>query len=87
MMTAVMLRTGLFPEYSRLFYLDCNIRRVGNDVEHSRTLLRLGDKRLDISPRGVGIDIIGYLDTVETVTYIAVDTEDALNIHAAFQGR
>ena len=87
MMTAVMLRTGLFPEYSRLFYLDRNIRRVGNDVEYGRTLLRLGDKRLDISPRSVGVYIVAYLDTVETITYIAVDTEDALNIHAAFQGR
>ncbi len=87
MMTAVMLRTDLFPVYSRLFYLDRNIRRVGNDVEHGRTLLRLGDKCLDISPRSVGINIVGYLDPVETVTHIAVDTEDALNIHAAFQGR
>src|SRR5262249_31952232 len=63
------------------------VGRIGHDVVHGRAFLRLRDERLDIFLRSVGIDLEGNLDVVVAVAYVAVDTEDAVEIHLPFELR
>src|SRR3954454_5017237 len=46
---------------------DGHVRRVGDDVEHRRALLRLGDERLDLAGGGVGVDLEVDVDATEAV--------------------
>src|SRR5580658_1724835 len=69
----------------RLDDLDCHVGRIGHDVVHGRAFLRLRDERLDVLLRGVGIDMEGDLDVVVTVTDVAVDAQDAVQIHLALE--
>src|SRR5688572_2694667 len=67
--------------------LDRNVRRVRDDVVHGRSLLRLRDERFDVLLRGVGVYVERHLDVVVAVAHVAVDTEDALDVHRAFELR
>src|SRR5215470_8965716 len=92
MTTVVILRTAQLPDAASgggllLVHLDRDVRRVGDDVKDRRTLLRLGDQGLDLVLGGVGIDVVGDLDAAEAVADVAVDAEDALQVHGAFDGR
>ena len=39
--------------------------------------------RPDLVGRRVGVDVVGHLDAVEAVAHVAVDAEDALDVHPA----
>src|SRR5580658_2973344 len=65
--------------------LDGYVGRIGDDVVDSRAFLRLRDERFDILLRRVGIDVEGDLDVAVAVAYIAVDAQDALEIHLALE--
>src|SRR5215467_12364109 len=67
--------------------LDSDVRRVRESVEHRRALLRLGDKRLDLLLRGVGVDGESHLDVVVAVADVAVGTEDPADVVRAFDRR
>src|SRR5438128_1565028 len=67
--------------------LDRDVRRVRDDVVDGRSLLRLCDERLDVFLRRVGVDVERHLDVVVAVAHIAVDAEDALDVHRAFELR
>src|SRR4051794_25448864 len=67
--------------------LDRDIRRVGNDVVHGRSLLGLGDDRLDLVGGRVGVDVVGHLDAAEPVANVTVDPENAGYVHVAFECR
>src|SRR5215207_3542942 len=67
--------------------LDGDVRRVGDDVVHRRSLLRLSDERLDLIRRGVGVDVVRHLDAAEPVADITVDPEDPGDVHVAFERR
>src|ERR1700676_4698152 len=66
---------------------DGDIRRIGHDVIDRRPLLRLRNQRFDIFAFRVGIDLVSHLDAAEAVADIAVDAEDALQIHVPLDGR
>src|SRR6516164_7324417 len=60
---------------------DEDVRRVGDDVEYGRPLLRLGDKRLDVVLARIGADVEMNPDGAEATAHIVVHAEDALNVH------
>src|SRR5215469_11374196 len=66
---------------------DRDVGRVGHDVVHGRAFLRLRHERLDVFLRRVGIDLEGDLDVVVAVAHVAVDAEDAVEIHLPFELR
>src|SRR6266508_6216020 len=70
-----------------LAHLDRDIGRIGHDVVDGRTLLRLRHERFDIFALGVGIDLVGDVNATEAVADVAVDTQDALDVHVAFDRR
>ena len=57
------------------------------DVVDRRALLRLRDDRLDFLLRRVGVDLERHLDVVVAVAHVAVDAEDAADVHLAFELR
>src|ERR1700757_3092391 len=65
--------------------LDRYVGRVGHDVVYGRAFLRLRDERLDVLLRRIGIDTEADLDVVVAVTYVAVDAEDAVEVHLALE--
>src|SRR4029079_11786227 len=65
--------------------LDRDVGRVGDDVVHGRALLRLGDQRLDLVGGGVGVDVVRDPDAAEPVANVAVDPEDAGDVHVALE--
>src|SRR6516165_9341706 len=67
--------------------LDRYVGRVGHDVVYGRAFLRLGDERLDVFLRRIGIYTEGDLDVVVTVTHLAVDAKDAVEVHLALELR
>src|SRR5689334_14099121 len=67
--------------------LDDDVGRIGHNVIDGRALLRLRDQRLDVLLRRVGVDAEGDLDVVVTVAHVAVDAEDAVQVHLAFELR
>src|SRR5262245_16407198 len=64
-----------------------DVGRIGDDVVHRGALLRLRHQSLDVLALGVGVDVVGDLDAAETVAHIAVDAEDALDVHVALDRR
>src|SRR5581483_9399486 len=66
---------------------DRHIRRIGDDVVNRRALLRLRNEGFNLVFLGVGVDLVAHLDAAEAVADVAVDAEDALDIHVAFDGR
>src|SRR4051794_906029 len=66
---------------------DGDVGGVGDDIVYRRALLRLRDQRLDRLGRRVGVDLVANRDAVEAVADIAVDAEDALDVHAALDRR
>ena len=87
-MTVVVLRTVPVLRRRRCsLHGDGHVRRIRDDVVDGRALLRLGDQRLDVLPTRVGIDIVGDLDPLEAVADLVIDSEDALDIHVAFERR
>ena len=85
-MTVVTLRNGTVPSVkdSASVDLDRDVGRVRDDVEHRRTLLRLGYQGLDLVGRGVGVDLVADLDLTEPVADLGVDPEDAPDVVAAW---
>src|ERR1700677_4770341 len=80
-MTSVVMRSMARPVASGdlpLDDLDCDVRRIGYDIVHSRALLGLGDERLDILFGRVSVDVKGDLDIVVAIAHVAVDAEDAV---------
>src|SRR6516225_12018637 len=67
--------------------VDADVRRVGHDVVHRRTLLGLRDDRLDLVGRRIGIDVEGHPDLAEAVANVGVDAQDALDVHVALERR
>src|SRR5262245_50518936 len=67
--------------------LDRDVRRVRDDIVDGGSLLRLRDERLDVFLRRVGVDVERHLDVVVAVAHIAVDAEDALDVHRALELR
>ena len=41
---------------------------------------------LDLVGGGVGVDVVGHLDAAEPVAHVAVDAEDAGDVHLTFEG-
>src|SRR5437764_1352230 len=83
----VMSRTATAPRLrARSVHLDGDIGRVGDDIEDRRALLRLGDEGLDLILGSVGVDLVFDFDAVEAVAHIGIDAEDALEVHAPFDG-
>src|SRR5262249_21204884 len=72
---------------SRLSDFDGDVGRVGDDVVDRGALLRLRDERLDVGLGRVGVDVEGDLDVVVPVAHVAVDAEDALDVHRSFELR
>ena len=66
---------------------DGDVHRVGDDVVHRRALLRLRDDRLDLLLRRIRVDLERDLDVVVAVAHVAVDAEDAADVHRAFELR
>src|SRR5215813_2557011 len=85
MTTAAILRMELAS--CRSDDLDEYVRRVCHDVEHRGSLLRLGHQRLDLIGGGVRVDFERHLDALEAVTHVAVDAQDALDVHRPLDGR
>src|ERR687897_3529867 len=69
---------------ARSVYLDAYVSRVGDDIEYSRAFLRLGDQSPDLVGSCVRIDLVFYLDAIESISHILVDTKDTLQVHRAF---
>ena len=69
------------------FTYDRDIRRIGDDVVDCGALLRLRHERLDILALRIGVDLVAHLDAAEAVADLAVDAEDALEVHVAFDRR
>src|SRR5688572_6066387 len=70
-----------------LHHLDADVGRVGDDVEHRRPLLRLRDDRLDVLLGRIRVDVEGHLDVVVAVAHVAVDAENALDVHGPLDFR
>src|SRR5262245_42361141 len=66
---------------------DCDIRRIGHDVVDRRPFLRLRNEGFDVFALGIGVDLVHDLDPVKAITHIAVDAQDALNVHVPFNRR
>src|SRR5580658_5627954 len=64
--------------------LDENFCRVGHDVKDRGAFLRLGDQRLEVFARSVGVDGEPDGDRVEAVPDVRVGAEDAQDVHLAF---
>ena len=89
-MTTTSLRRGPGGRCAAAFHLgyaDVHVRRVGDDVEDGRTLLRLRDQGFDVLLRGIRVDLVVHLDPVEPVAHVAVDAEDAVQVHPALERR
>src|SRR5262249_39021062 len=69
-----------------LLHFDGHVRRIGHDIVNRRALLRLRNESLNIFAFRVGIDLVGDLDAIEAVANVAVDAEDALDVHVALDG-
>src|SRR5262245_65107821 len=83
-----MTTTSTYSLYSLLLVdRDGDVGRVGDHVVHGRALLRLRDQRLDFLLRGIGVDVERHGDAVVAVAHLAVDAEDALDVHRAFDLR
>ena len=67
--------------------VDDDVGRVGHDVEHRRPLLRLGDERLDLFGRRVGVDVEAHGDAAEAVADVGIGAEDAEDVHVALDRR
>src|SRR5262245_38184317 len=90
MTTVVIFRTAVLPMQLAppwSLYLDSDVRRIGDDVKHRRPLLGLRNQRLDLVLGRVGIDVVGDRDAAEAVADVAVDAEDAGQIHRSLDGR
>ena len=57
------------------------------DVVHRRALLRLRDDGLDLLLGRIRVDVEGDLDVVVAVAHVAVDAENALDVHGPFELR
>src|SRR6516225_4777838 len=66
---------------------DEDVRRVGDDVEYGRPLLRLGYQRLDVVLARIGANVEMNADGTEAIAHLVVDTEDALNVHIGLERR
>ena len=75
-------RPGSGDQYDSV-YLYRDVGRIGNDIEHRRSFLRLGDQRFDVFFRSVCIYFVLDLDAVEAVSNVAVNAQDSLYIHSA----
>src|SRR6516225_7453242 len=75
-MTTVVMRSMTCPSGD----LDCDIRRIGERVEHRGALLGLGHQRLDLLPRRIRVDGERHLDVVEAIADVAVGAEDPANV-------
>src|SRR5262252_2851854 len=82
-MTTVVTRMGSL----RSADFDRHVRRVRDHVVDGGAFLRLGHDGADLLGTRVGLDVIRHLDPVEAVANVAVDAEDPLDVHAAFQRR
>src|SRR5260370_27014407 len=89
MTMVVMWRTAAAPasRETRSVHLDGDIRRVGDDIEDRRALLRLRDKGLDLILGRIGVDLVFDLDAIEAIAHVGIDAEDALQVHPTFDGR
>src|SRR4029077_20099610 len=67
--------------------LDGDVGRIGHDVVYGRAFLRLCDECLDVFLRCVGVDVKRDLDVVVAVAHVAVDAEDAVEVHLALELR
>ena len=88
-MTTVVVRTRTPPSRSREGHLTSTVTFVGL-VMMSYTAERFCDWATSalISLGGrVGVDVVGHLDAVEAVAHVAVDAEDALDVHPALERR
>src|SRR3984957_14787758 len=89
-MTTVVMRSMARPAASgrfRLDDLDRDARWIGHDIVHGRSFLRLRDERLDVFLGRIGVDMERDLDAVIAIAHIAVDTEDAVQVHLALKFR
>src|SRR4051812_19330110 len=66
---------------------DRDVRRIGDDVVDRGALLRLRDDRFDVLLRRVRVDVERHLDVVVAVADVAVDSQDALDVHRPFELR
>src|SRR5512145_390621 len=73
--------TRSFIELSPSVDGDEDARWVGDDVEDSRPLLRLGNQCLDVVLTRLGADVEMNADGSEAVAHVVVDAEDTLNVH------
>src|SRR4029077_17668759 len=86
-MTVVTCRTTLSsPFCSPSVDGDEDIRRVGDDVEHRRPLLRLGNQRLDVIRARIGANVEVDADAIKAVANVVIHAEDALDIHVTLEG-
>src|SRR6476660_3082875 len=70
MMTVVACRTILLRSSS--VDGDEDIRRVGDDVEHRRPLLRLGDQRLDVIGARIGANVEVDADAAKAIANVVI---------------
>src|ERR1700722_10405347 len=73
-------------EASTLIDYDGDVRWIGHDIIDRRPLLRLRHKSLNVFAFRIGVDLVGYFDAPEAIADIAVDAEDALDVHIPFNG-
>src|SRR5262245_2609296 len=82
-MTTAVVRTFLESDLTNVYGY---VGRIRHDVVYGRTLLRLGNQCAELFRCGVGVDGVVHLDAVESVSHIAVDAENPLNVHASLEG-
>src|SRR4051812_14170903 len=82
--TRSMIRSPLAVSL-RLNDRDGDVHRVGDDVVDGGALLRLRHDGLDLLPGSIGVDLERDFDVVVSVPNVAVDPEDAANVHLAFE--
>src|ERR1044071_2787875 len=86
MMIVVVNLTTLAPDSSAPSVDgDEDVRRVGDDIEHGRPLLRLRNQRLDVVVARFRTNIEMNADRAETVAHVVVHAEDALKVHVGFK--
>src|SRR5690606_670628 len=85
--TTVVNRSMVGPAEGRseLVDLDGHVRRVRDDVVYRGALLRLSNQCLDLFLRRVGVDVERDLDVLVAVAHVAIDAEDALDVHLALE--
>src|SRR6516164_7985518 len=66
---------------------DEDVRRVSDDVEYGRPLLRLGDQRLDVVLARIRANVEMNANDAEAIAHFLVDAEDALNVHVRLERR